>query len=133
MSLTAVILIIVAVIAAVLVVLFLLFGRGEGRFTFDIGGAAPRAEGGTDTSSDTGFKERLTGLGVFAVGVIGVLTARLWSMCCAAFFPQFLSKGILWPRMTGWPWSRRRVPRWCISPAPCRRVCAAGSWMTAGG
>lgn len=80
MSLTAVILIIVAVIAAVLVVLFLLFGRGEGRFTFDIGGAAPRAEGGTDTSSDTGFKERLTGLGVFAVGVIGVLTARLWSM-----------------------------------------------------
>ena len=80
MNLTAVILIIVAIIAIVLIVLYFAIERGEGRFTFDIGGAGPHAEGGTDTSSDTGFKGRLTGLGVFAVGVIGVLTARLWSM-----------------------------------------------------
>lgn len=80
MNFTLLIIIVVGVLAIALVVIFLLFGRGEGRFTFDIGGAAPRAEGGTDTSADTGFKERLTGLGVAAVGVIGVLTARLWSM-----------------------------------------------------
>lgn len=80
MSLTAVIVVIVAVIAIALILVFLVFGQGEGRFTFDIGGAAPHAEGGTDTSSDTGFKARLTGLGAFAAGVIAVLTARLWSM-----------------------------------------------------
>lgn len=80
MNLTLLIVAIVGALAVALVVVFIVFGRGEGRFTFDIGGAAPRAEGGSDTSADTGFKERLTGLGIAAVGVIGVLTARLWSM-----------------------------------------------------
>ena len=80
MNLTLLIVAVVGVLAVALVVIFIVFGRGEGRFTFDIGGAAPRAEGGSDTSADTGFKERLTGLGIAAVGVIGVLMARLWSM-----------------------------------------------------
>jgi penicillin-binding protein 2 len=80
MNMTLVILIICALIAIALIVVFVVFGRGEGRFTIDIGGAAPRAEGGADNSADTGFHTRLTGLGAVAGSVIGILLARLWSM-----------------------------------------------------
>ena len=59
-----VVIIVLAVILVALVAVFFLVGRGEARFTFDIGGAVPRAAGGSDTSSESGFKSRLNGLGV---------------------------------------------------------------------
>ncbi|WP_077598017.1 penicillin-binding protein 2 [Olsenella urininfantis] len=76
-------LVVIAVLVVVLLVLlvaFFLLGRGGTRFTFDIGGASPKASGGADASSETGFKNRLLGLGVFSGSIIGALLARLWSM-----------------------------------------------------
>lgn len=80
MNMTLVIVIVCLAIALALILVFIVYGRGESRFTLDIGGSAPRAAGGTDESADTGFRTRLTGLGIFATSVIGVLLARLWSM-----------------------------------------------------
>lgn len=80
MSMTLLIVAVCLAIALALVVLFLVFGRSESRFTFDIGGAAPRATGGSDNSADTGFRSRITGLGIFSGSVIGILIAKLWSM-----------------------------------------------------
>jgi penicillin-binding protein 2 len=77
------VLIVIAILAVILVallVVFFLVGRGEARFTFDIGGNAPKASGGSDTSSETGFKTRLNGLGIFSGSIIAVILARLWSM-----------------------------------------------------
>ena len=73
---------IVTLLAIVLValVLLVLINRGEARFTFDIGGATPRASGGGDTSTEKGFKNRLTGLSIFSGSIIGLLFARLWAM-----------------------------------------------------
>ena len=45
-------------------VVFVLFGRSEGNFTFDIGGAAPRASGGSDSSAEKTASSRLVGLAV---------------------------------------------------------------------
>lgn len=80
MSMTTVIVVICLLIALALIVIFLIFGRGESRFTFDIGGAAPRATGGAGNSPDTGFRERLAGLGIFSGTVIAALWVKLWSM-----------------------------------------------------
>ena len=77
------VIIIIAVLAVILVCLivaFILLGRGDSRFTFDIGGSVPTAAGGGDSSTETGFKNRLFGLRVFAGTVIGTLLVRLWSM-----------------------------------------------------
>ena len=49
MDLSLVIVIVCAVLAVALVVIYLVFGRSEANFTFDIGGAAPRASGGSDS------------------------------------------------------------------------------------
>ena len=68
-----------AIVLAALVVLVLI-NRGEARFTFDIGGQAPRASGGADNSSEKGFKTRLTGLSIFSGSIIAILFAKLWSM-----------------------------------------------------
>lgn len=68
------------VIVLVALVLLVLINRSEARFTFDIGGQAPRAAGGGDKSTEQGFKSRLTGLSVVSGGVIGALFIRLWSM-----------------------------------------------------
>ncbi|MDO5118525.1 MAG: penicillin-binding protein 2 [Coriobacteriales bacterium] len=56
--------------------------RRELRETFklDIGNAVPKAAGGSDTSTETGFHRRLNGLRIFSGTIIGVLIARLWSM-----------------------------------------------------
>lgn len=67
-------------IVLVTLVLLVLVNRGEARFTFDIGGQAPRASGGGDNSAEKGFKTRLTGLSIFSGSIIGVLFARLWAM-----------------------------------------------------
>jgi penicillin-binding protein 2 len=80
MDLSLVIIIVCAVLAVVLVILFFAFGRGEGAFTLDIGGGAPRAAGGSDSSAEKTFSGRLVGLGVFVSGVFAVLLAKLWSM-----------------------------------------------------
>jgi penicillin-binding protein 2 len=80
MSMTIIIVLICVVIAVALVIVFLIFGRGETRFTFDIGGSAPRAAGGADTSADTGFKNKLNGLGIFSGVAVAALFVKLWSM-----------------------------------------------------
>ncbi len=67
-------------IVLVALVLLVLINRGEARFTFDIGGATPRASGGGDNSAEKGFKSRLMGLSVFSGSIIGMLFARLWAM-----------------------------------------------------
>jgi penicillin-binding protein 2 len=77
-TLIIIILIVLAVIVGVFV--FLSLKEGSGRFTFDIGGHAPTASGGQDSSSETTFKARLTGLEVAAGAVIAALFAKLWSM-----------------------------------------------------
>lgn len=74
--------VIILVLVGIIVVagLVILFSRGEMRFTFDIGGSAPRASGGNDDSGDTTIKNRILGLGIFSGGIIAALIARLWSM-----------------------------------------------------
>ena len=69
-----------AVLALALVVVFLVYGRSEGTFKFDIGGSAPRAAGGSDESAEKTFSSRLVGLAVAVGGVFTVLLGRLWSM-----------------------------------------------------
>ena len=68
------------VIVLIAIVLLLIINRSEARFIFDIGGQAPRASGGGDTSTEKGFKNRLHGLGVFSGSILGLLFARLWTM-----------------------------------------------------
>lgn len=80
MDLSLVIVIACAVIAVALIVVFVVYGRGEANFTFDIGGAAPRASGGSDSSSDKTLSSRLVGLSVAVGGVFVALLGRLWSM-----------------------------------------------------
>ena len=80
MTATIVISLVCLVIAGALIVVYLLFGREEARFTMDIGGGAPRAAGGSDTSAETGFKKRLTGLNVFVGSILALLLGKLWSM-----------------------------------------------------
>ena len=80
MDLSLIIVIVCAVLAVALVVVFLVFGRSEANFTFDIGGAAPRASGGADSSSEKTASSRLVGLAVGVGAVFSVLLARLWSM-----------------------------------------------------
>lgn len=81
MDLGTIVLIMCLVIAAVAVVAvaLVIHSRG-GRFTVDIGGQTPRAAGGNDTSSETGFKGRLTGLGLFSGGIVALLLGKVWSM-----------------------------------------------------
>lgn len=81
MSLGTIVLIICLIIvaAAVVAAAVVIHARG-GKFTVDIGGQTPRAAGGNDTSTETGFKGRLTGLGLFSGGIIAVLLGKVWSM-----------------------------------------------------
>ena len=80
MDLSLVIVIVCVVLAVALVAVFLVFGRAEANFTFDIGGSAPRASGGSDSSAEKTTSSRLVGLAVVVGGVFTALVARLWSM-----------------------------------------------------
>ncbi len=80
MNLSLVIVIVCAVLALVLLVVFLVYGRSEVNFTFDIGGASPRAQGGSDSSVEKTLSARLTGLAVSVGAVFAALLAKLWSM-----------------------------------------------------
>lgn len=71
---------VVVLVAALAVASVLVLSRGDARFRLDIGGQAPRAAGGNDTSAENTFKGRLRGLGVFSGSIIGILLARLLSM-----------------------------------------------------
>lgn len=71
---------VVVLVAALAVAAVLVLSRGDARFRLDIGGQAPRAAGGNDTSAENTFKGRLRGLGVFSGSIIGILLARLLSM-----------------------------------------------------
>lgn len=80
MDTSLVIVVVCVVLAVVLIVLFIVFGRSEANYTFDIGGGAPRAAGGSDNSSESTFSSRLAGFGVAIGAVFAALVARLWSM-----------------------------------------------------
>lgn len=80
MDFSLLIVVICLVLAVALVVIYLVFGRSEANFTMDIGGAAPKAAGGSDSSSEKTTSSRLIGLLVGVGAVFGVLVARLWSM-----------------------------------------------------
>ena len=80
MSLTTVIIILIVILTLALVGLYVFYNRDDRRFTLDIGGAAPRAAGGDDSSAETTMRGRLLGLGLISSGVIATLFARLWSM-----------------------------------------------------
>ena len=80
MDLSFLIVIICVVLAIALIVVLLVFGRSEANFTFDIGGSAPRASGGSDSSAEKTTSSRLVGLAVVVGGVFTALVARLWSM-----------------------------------------------------
>ena len=80
MDVTLLIVLLCAVLAVALVVVLLVFGRGEANFTFDIGGAAPRASGGSDSSTEKTASSRLVGLAVAVGAAFTVLVGRLWSM-----------------------------------------------------
>jgi len=67
-------------IVVVAIIVLLIINRGEARFTFDIGGQAPRASGGGDNSTEKGFKNRLVGLEIFSGSIIAMLFTKLWAM-----------------------------------------------------
>ncbi|MBQ9005768.1 MAG: penicillin-binding protein 2, partial [Atopobiaceae bacterium] len=75
-------LIICGVVAFVALALFLYSRRARLSETFklDIGNAAPTAAGGSDTSTEKGFHNRLVGLGIFSGTILSVLAARLFQM-----------------------------------------------------
>ena len=80
MDLSLVIIIVCALLAVALIVVFIVYGRSEAAFTLDIGGSAPRASGGSDSSSEKTLSSRLVGLSVVVGGIFATLLARLWSM-----------------------------------------------------
>ena len=80
MDLSLVIILICLAVAVALVVIFFVFGRGEANFTIDIGGASPRASGGSDSSTEKTSSSRLVGLAIMVGAVFSALVARLWSM-----------------------------------------------------
>lgn len=80
MDLSLVIVIVCLVLATALVIVYLVFGRAEANFTMDIGGAAPKASGGSDSSTEKKSSSRLVGLLVCVGAAFGVLLTRLWSM-----------------------------------------------------
>ena len=80
MNLSLVIVVVCVVLAVALVAVLLVFGRGEANFTLDIGGASPRASGGSDSSAEKTTSSRLVGLAVVVGAAFTALVARLWSM-----------------------------------------------------
>lgn len=80
MDLSLIIVIVCAVLAVALIVVFIVFGRSEAAFTMDIGGASPRASGGSDSSTEKTLSSRLVGFAVAVGGIFSVLVARLWTM-----------------------------------------------------
>lgn len=80
MSFTVIIIIVCVAVAAALVAVFLVFGRSETNFKFDIGGNGPKASGGSDTSAETTTQGRLVGQAAVTGGIFAVLLGKLWSM-----------------------------------------------------
>lgn len=80
MNLTVVIIVVCVVLAIALLVIFLVYGRAEANFTFDIGGGGPKASGGSDTSAETNTSKRLKGLAIISGAGFAAIIARLWSM-----------------------------------------------------
>lgn len=80
MDLSLLIVIVCAALAVALVAVLVVYGRSEAHFTLDIGGATPRASGGSDTSTEKTLSGRVLGFAVFVGGVFAALVARLWSM-----------------------------------------------------
>ena len=80
MSFTVIIIIVCVAVAAALIAVFLVFGRSETNFKFDIGGNGPKASGGSDTSAETTTQGRLVGQAAVTGGIFAVLLGKLWSM-----------------------------------------------------
>ena len=79
MNFTLVILACCAVAAIGLIIVYLTFGRKDSPFTFDIGGGAPKASGGSDGSAEKTLSSRLIGFAIAVGGMFAVLIGRLWT------------------------------------------------------
>ena len=84
MDFTLIIVSVCAVFTVGLLVLYFSYGRGQNVFTLDIGGAAPRAAGGSDESTDGLIASRLKGLAIGSGGIFAVILARLVGMQLAS-------------------------------------------------
>ena len=81
MSSTVIILaIVVILIATIAVTLYFAFFRKSNTLSMDIGGVAPQASGGSDSSTEKVSKNRVNGMGVLVAAAMGALLAKLWSM-----------------------------------------------------
>ena len=80
MNFTLVILACCAVAAIGLIIVYLIFGRKDSPFTFDIGGGVPKAAGGSDGSAEKTLSSRLIGFAIAVGGMFAVLIGRLWTM-----------------------------------------------------
>ena len=80
MNFTLVILACCAVAAIGLIIVYLIFGRKDSPFTFDIGGGVPKASGGSDGSAEKTLSSRLIGFAIAVGGMFAVLIGRLWTM-----------------------------------------------------
>lgn len=80
MALRVLLVVVVVCLVVAGVLAFVFHSKGDARFTFDIGGAAPKAAGGTDGSGGSSIKGRLVGLAGVIAGVFVVLIGRIWSM-----------------------------------------------------
>ena len=80
MDFTLIIVSVCAVFTVGLLVLYFSYGRGQNVFTLDIGGAAPRAAGGSDESTDGLIATRLKWLAMGSAGIFAVIFARLAGM-----------------------------------------------------
>ncbi len=80
MGISAIIIVLLVILVLALTGLYVFYNRDDKRFTLDIGGAAPRAAGGNDSSADHVMRNRLLGLGLACSAVVAGLMARLWSM-----------------------------------------------------
>ena len=81
MTLTNIIIALIIILLLSLVGLYVFYSRSDDeKLKMDIGGTAPRAAGGNDSSAGNGIRTRLLGLGLCIVAVVGTLVGRLWSM-----------------------------------------------------
>jgi penicillin-binding protein 2 len=78
-NLTIITVVLCVLVVAAVVVLLVMRAKGT-KFKFDIGGQAPTASGGNDSSTESHFKGRLNGLSAVAGGIVAVLAGRLWFM-----------------------------------------------------
>ena len=70
----------IVIVATIGVFVYLYVNKEDDNYTIDIGGGAPTAAGGSSSSTEVGFRDRIAGLGIISGTVLGTLLVRIWSM-----------------------------------------------------